>query len=111
MNVKRKLEFTVLMGTGLGLAGCQAPAPGGLAFWNKSTSSSSASATPDVGKQKYELLSKEFGTKSSTPAGLGGAKPPASENFLTASWKKTSEAISGTLGVKPKTEETPSDPL
>src|SRR5262245_41383037 len=114
MNVKRKVAFTVLVGTGLGLAGCQAPATGGLAFWNKSNSSSSASATPDVGQPRYELLSKEFGpqsSKSSAGVALGGQKPPANENFISASWKKTTEAISGTLGTKPKTEETPSDPL
>jgi tetratricopeptide (TPR) repeat protein len=114
MNVKRKVAVTVLMGAGLGLAGCQSPTLGGLAFWNKSGSVPSASAAPDVGKQRYEGLSKEFGSQSSRTAssvGLGGQKPPETENFLTASWKKTTTAVGGAFAAKPKTEDSPNDPL
>lgn len=104
VNLRRKLAVTVLLGTGVGLSGCAAPSQGGVAFWKKSESSLPA-ATPDVGKQKYEGLAREFGNSQPT-TGLGGQRPPASDNFLTASWKKAT----GALAAKPVVEEA-ADPL
>jgi tetratricopeptide (TPR) repeat protein len=96
VNLRRKLAVTVVLGTGVGLTGCAAPSQGGLAFWKKNDSSV-ASATPDVGKQRYENLAKEFGGNPSSATALGGQKPPADDNFLTASWKKAT----GSMAAKP----------
>jgi tetratricopeptide (TPR) repeat protein len=73
-------------------------------------SSGSASATPDVGKQKYEGLAKEFG-KPSAQSGLGGVQPAADDNFLTASWKKTTGTIAGVFATKPPGGSDVADPL
>ena len=107
VNLKRKLAVAALVGSGLGLTGCQGPSTGGLAFWKNNTAGGVASATPDVGKQRYEGLNKEFGKPPATA--LGGQKP-ADDNFLTASWKKTTGAVSGAFAAKPASGES-SDPL
>ena len=111
MALRRKLAATLLVGAGACLAGCQSPSQGGLAFWKNDSSSSFASATPDVGKQKYENLAREFGGSSTSGASaLGATKPPADDNFLTASWKKTTGAIGGAFAAKPSAGDTV-DPL
>ena len=111
MNVKRKIA-AVLASAGIGLAGCQAPLATGVGFGKNSASS--AATTPDVGKQRYELLSKEFGSSSAKPAasaGLGGQPAESEGNFLTASWKKNTGAISGAFASKSITDDSPTDPL
>ncbi len=111
MAVRRKLAATLVLGAGVALAGCQSSSQGGLAFWKKDNTSAFASATPDVGKQKYEGLAREFGKNSTSgTAALGGQKPPADDNFLTASWKKTTAAVSGAFASKPSTSDSV-DPL
>lgn len=99
MNLKRKLALAALLGAGVGLTGCQSPSSGGMAFWKKDGNSDFASASPDVGKQKYDGLAKEFG-KPPARTGLGGQQAAADENFLTASWKKTTGAVSGAFTPK-----------
>jgi Tfp pilus assembly protein PilF len=59
-----------------------------------------ASATPDVGRQSYDGLSREFGgtpmgQKSPDAMALGGQKPVSDDNFLVSSWKSTTGAIAG----------------
>jgi tetratricopeptide (TPR) repeat protein len=92
----------VLLGTGVALSGCQSPSQGGVAFWKSDSSASLPSATPDVGRQKYEGLAKEFGSPArSGTAPLGGQPPASNDNFLTASWKKTTGAVAGAFTSQP----------
>lgn len=114
MRLKR--QFTIaLLGTGVALSGCQTPMSG-LAFWKKDANSQVA-ASPDVSKQKFDGLSKQFGANSSgvaaRPSGtaLGGKPATESGNFLTASWKKTTAAVSGAFTPKSKGDITENDPL
>jgi len=107
VKLKRKLAAAALLGSGLALTGCQAPLASGPGFWG-SKNAPAASATPDVGRQKYEGLSKEFGKPASSTA-LGGAQP-ADDNFLTASWKKTTGAVAGVFATKPSSGDS-ADPL
>jgi len=110
VKIQRKLAVTMLLGAGVGLCGCQSPSQGGLAFWKKDSNSSLASATPDVGAQRYQGLAKEFGSQSTGGATALGAQKPAPDNFLMASWKKTTGAVAGAFAAKPSTTEA-SDPL
>jgi tetratricopeptide (TPR) repeat protein len=75
---------------------------GGLAFWNKDDSSIASS--PDVGRQKYDGLAKEFGAKPGATTGMGGASQQAEEGFMASSWNKTTAAVSSAFTMKPKTE-------
>ena len=103
MDIKRRFAMTVILGTGVGLTGCQGGGLGKLAIWNRGDSSV-ASTAPDVSRQKYSGLAQEFG--SAMPMGqnrpgtaaLGGQKPPSDDNFFTASWKKTTAAVGGAFG-------------
>jgi len=107
VKLRRKLAAAALVSSGLALAGCQAPLAGGPGFWG-SKNAGTASATPDVGRQKYDGLAKEFG-KPQAPSALG-AKPPADDNFLTASWKKTTGAVAGVFATQPTGGDS-ADPL
>jgi Tfp pilus assembly protein PilF len=103
VDIKRRFAMTVILGTGVGLTGCQGGGLGKLAIWNRGDSAV-ASTAPDVSRQKYSSLHQEFG--SSMPMGqnrpgtaaLGGQKPPSDDNFFTASWKKTTAAVGGAFG-------------
>ena len=103
MDIKRRFAMTVILGTGVGLTGCQGGGLGKLSIWNRGESSV-ASTAPDVSRQKYSGLAQEFG--SSLPMGqnrpgtaaLGGQKPPSDDNFFMASWKKTTAAVGGAFG-------------
>lgn len=118
MDVKRRFAMTVVLGTGLGLTGCQAGGLGGLALWNRGDSSV-ASTAPDVSQQKYGNLQKEFGSampmgQSRTgAAALGAQKPVSDDGFFTASWKKTSAAVTGAFAstTKPTNQGADDDPL
>lgn len=104
MSIPRKLGVALLVGGGLvgsGLVGCKSPM-GGLAFWNKDDTS--VASSPDVGRQKYEGLAKEFGTKPGATSGMGGTAQAGEEGFFTSSWNKTTSAVSSAFAVKPKTE-------
>jgi len=105
--MKRRWSVTLLVGAGIGLSGCQTPSLGGLAFWK---SGSSNSAAPDVGQQRLDGLSQQFGGESRA-GGLGSAKPAASDNFLMASWKKTTAAVTGAGAAKPPVLAAEDDPL
>jgi tetratricopeptide (TPR) repeat protein len=120
--MKRQVVKAIVLGAGIGLTGCQAPSLGGLAFWNRG-SSATASTAPDVGKQKYSGLASQFGggdphrpmgASSAGSTAIGQARPPE-DNFLMASWKKTSAAVGGAVGgalaVKPKIDAPEDDPL
>ena len=125
--MKRRLAGTLILTAGMGLTGCQAPSLGGLAFWNRNNSSATASTTPDVGKQKYSGLASQFGggdphrPMGQSPAGstaLGQARPSEEQSFFTASWKKTSAAVTGAsaavtgaFAVKPKINAPEDDPI
>jgi tetratricopeptide (TPR) repeat protein len=110
--MKRHLGFTFLLGTGIGLAGCQSPMLGGLPSWTRGDSS--ASTAPDVSKQKFNGLSQQLGSSQSPSVGMGGNRQPESTGFL-ASWKKssaaTSAAITGAMTAKPKMNLPDDDPL
>lgn len=113
MDIQGKLCAVVLCGVSSGLIGCQAPSSG-LAFWKSpGRGESIASSSPDVGKQKYDGLAKEFPSsmpgKGSTAA-LGGGKPAESGNIFTSTWSKTTAAVSSAFGRKPADELVENDP-
>jgi tetratricopeptide (TPR) repeat protein len=116
--MKRKLALTLLVGTGIGLTGCQGGPFGGLSIWNRNNSGLSSTA-PDVGKQKFNGLSQSLagdqprpmGQAQSGSAALGGLKGAESDNFIVASWKKTTAAVSGAVAAKPKVVAPEDDPL
>lgn len=101
--------LTLLAAASLALSGCQSPSLGGLAFWNKDAG---ASATPDVRSQKYGALAQDARPLGQPRAGttpLGGQPAATGDNFLTASWKKTSTAVGDFFA--PKQAEGADDPL
>ena len=118
MDVTRRFAAALAVGAGVSLAGCQSPMMGGFTFW-KGSNSPSLGAAPDVNKQKFDGLSQQFSSNQSRAAGqalpgmapLGSARPAESSNFLTASWKKTTAAVNGSLGNKSKAEDAADDPL
>ncbi|MDX1948226.1 MAG: tetratricopeptide repeat protein [Pirellulaceae bacterium] len=100
MNIQRQLRLAALVGLGSGLVGCQSPM-GGLAFWKSDRDAAIASASPDVGRQKYEGLAQEFGGKSKAPtSGLGSGQPAESGNFVSNSWNKTTAAVASVFSKK-----------
>jgi tetratricopeptide (TPR) repeat protein len=115
-DMRRQLTFTLLVGAGLSVSGCQAPSLGSLAFWNRSGSSTAA---PDISKQRYDGFSQQLAGDDYRPAGqtpsgsapLGAARSSGDDNFLTASWKKTTAAVSTAVAVKPKLTGPEDDPL
>ena len=110
--MKRHLGFTFLLGTGIGLAGCQSPMLGGLSTWTKGDTA--ASTAPDVSKQKYSGLSQQLGGSQPPSVGMGGNRQPESSGLL-ASWKKTTAAttaaFTGAGNTKPNTNLSDDDPL
>lgn len=118
MNGKRHRSVvlaigSVILGTSSALTGCKSPL-GGLAFWNARSNQNTAvaSATPDVGKQKYDGLAQEFDMPATRPMGqvaqgktpMGGQKPAAKDGMLLTAWKKTTGSVSDTFSGKPQTE-------
>lgn len=110
MDLKRPLTVALLIGSSA-LVGCKTPSMGSLAFW-KSDDASPASSSPDVSKQKYEGLAKEFpnagarrgGTVAQASA-LGGPPPVEEEgNFFTKSWNKTSATVASAFTFKKEAE-------
>jgi tetratricopeptide (TPR) repeat protein len=95
--MKRRWSVTLLVGAGIGLSGCQTPSLSGLAFWKSGGSNSTA---PDVGQQRFDGLAQQAGGESRA-GGLGSAKPAASDNFLMASWKKTTAAVTAATASNP----------
>jgi len=102
-DMKRNWLITAAAGAAVSISGCQTPSLGGLAFWNKSNSSPVASTSPDVGKQKFNGLTQQFGGEPTRPIGqargtgtaLGGQ--PEKVGFFTSQWRKTTAAVTGTL--------------
>jgi tetratricopeptide (TPR) repeat protein len=105
--MKRRWSVTLVVGAGISLTGCQTPSLGGLAFWK---SGSSSSAAPDVGQQRLDGLSQQLGSDARA-GGLGSARPAASDNFLMASWKKTTAAVTGATATKPPMSASDEDPI
>lgn len=114
VDIKRRLAVALLFGTSAGLVGCQSPGGGGLAFWNRGQSGNVASAAPDVGRQKYDGLSREFGTPMGQGApgaiALGGQKPVPNDNFIVSSWKSTTGAIAGVFASSDDSQESYEEP-
>jgi Flp pilus assembly protein TadD len=110
VDIKRQLAVA-LVGAGVGLTGCQSAPFAGLAFWNKGESASVAAATPDVSKHLSQQMASGAKPAGKATAALGGQRPVEKDNFLVASWKKTTAAVTGTLTPKATTEESTSDPL
>src|SRR5262245_441753 len=112
-DMKRTLAVTFLVGTGIGLVGCQSPGLGGLALWNRNNSAPLGSTAPDVGRQKYAGLSQQLGDQrgSVQPGSVGMGGPRTSnDGFFTASWKKTTAAVGGAIATKPKVVGNEDDP-
>ena len=113
MDLKRPLTVALLVGSSA-LVGCKTPSMGSLAFW-KSSDDSIASSSPDVSKQKYDGLAKEFPnsgarrSNSVAKASALGASPPVEEegNFFTSAWNKTSASVASAFTFK--SEQTDSD--
>lgn len=110
MDLKRPLTVALLVGSSA-LVGCKTPSMGSLAFW-KSSDDSIASSSPDVSKQKYDGLAKEFpnsgARRSSSVAkssALGGLPVEEEGNFFTESWNKTSATVASAFTFKAKPEE------
>ena len=103
VKISRQVSVALVLGAilGGGLAGCKSPM-GGLAFWNKDEGSI-ASSSPDMGRQKYEGLAKEFGGGKQGAVALGG-QAPEPEGLLASSWHKTTAAVSSAFTMKPKVE-------
>jgi len=118
VDIKRRFAMTVILGTGVGLTGCQGGGLGKLAIWNRGDSAATTAA-PDMGRQKYGDLAKEFpgsmpmGQARSGTAPLGGQKPVSDDGFLMASWKKTTGAMTGAFAstTKPASAVPEDDPL
>ena len=113
--MKGKIAVTFIVGAGIGLTGCQSPMFGGLP-WGRGSDSMSSTA-PDVGGQKFSGLSRQFGGdqsramgQSQSAVGAMGGPRESNDGFLTASWKKTTAAVSGTLVSKPKIVTPEDDP-
>jgi tetratricopeptide (TPR) repeat protein len=104
VKISQQVSLALLVGAslGTGLAGCKSPL-GGLAFWNKDEGSI-ASSSPDVGREKYSGLAKEFGGKQGS-VGLGGQAPASNEGFLASSWNKTTSAVSSVFRPKVETDD------
>ena len=110
MTIKRQIAVSVLVGTGIGLVGCQSTGSGGWAFWKRGDTA--LAATPDVSQQRFEGLSKQLGTGDSPSArALGATAPAASDNFLVASWKRTTAAVSGAVAGSAPAADAQDDPL
>src|SRR5262245_29574138 len=77
---------------------------GGLAFWNQKQDRSGAYAAPDVGRQQYDGLSKEFSGSGRTASALGG-KAPAEPTGLAGMWQKSTASVAGVFAAKPKAEQ------
>jgi Tfp pilus assembly protein PilF len=116
VNGKRRLVVALLVAGGFGCAGCQSPSLGGLAFWKKSEPTGMG-AGPNSSSQNYDGLAKEFGT-SPQPFGtarsgktpMGGTPAASDDNFMVASWKKTTAAVSGAFAAQPD-DAAEDDPL
>lgn len=82
--------------------GCKSP----WGWWGGSNNSMYGSATPDVGKQKYDGLSQDF---SGGAAGAYKSPTAANENYLTSSWKKSTAAVGSAFAwnSKPAQSEDP----
>ncbi|ADB16843.1 Tetratricopeptide TPR_2 repeat protein [Pirellula staleyi DSM 6068] len=113
MNIRRKLFFALLVAGSTTLVGCKS----GSMFGFGKSSPTVASSAPDVGKANYNGLSQQFtssgtavGGNTSGNVGLGGSKPPSSDNFIVAGWKKTTSAVSGAFSSKPNGDVT-EDPV
>jgi Tfp pilus assembly protein PilF len=106
--MQRTIAITLLVGSAVGVSGCQSTSLGGLALWNRNNTAAGSTA-PDVGKQKFGGLAQQFSPDQ--PRALGSTPAPANDGFLMASWKKTTAAVAGTVAVKPKVVAPEEDPL
>ena len=96
MNARRKLALSLLLGLSTSL-GCKTMP------WSSSAEATAPTASaPSAGKQRYELLAKEFPQEASA-AGIGPA-PPQEDNWFVAGWKKTTAAVAAPFSSSPTVE-------
>src|SRR5438128_1516651 len=107
-DMKRHLAFTFVLGSGIGLVGCQSPMLGGLPIIGRGTST--ASTAPDVGQQKFSGLSQQLSSAKPATTGMGGNRAPA-DTGIFASWKKATASFTGASAVRPKVNIPEDDPL
>jgi tetratricopeptide (TPR) repeat protein len=103
VDIKRNFSMALALGGLVGagsLVGCKTPIGGGLGLFNKDDASV-ASSSPDVGRQKYDLLAKEFGAGGAPTRGMGGVAD-TDEGFLASRWKKATAAVSSAFASKPQ---------
>ncbi|HEX5102364.1 MAG TPA: tetratricopeptide repeat protein [Pirellulaceae bacterium] len=106
VDIKRQLSSIALCaGIGAGLIGCRS-SMGGLAFWNSKQDTSIGRASPDVGKQKYDTLAKEFSGSGPSATALGG-RQPAEEKGFAGVWKSTTSSVAGVFSSKSEVEADP----
>jgi Tfp pilus assembly protein PilF len=102
VDIQRKLCALALAGAA-GLAGCQST--GGLAFSNSQPKAGLANSSPDVSRQRYEGLAKEFPgsvpNDGKTPSALGAGQTADSGNIFSSTWSKTTAAVSSVFSRKP----------
>jgi len=68
--------------------------------WSSSGEPTAPSVSaPNAGKQRYELLAKEF-PQESAAAGIGGPAAPPEENWFVSGWKKTTAAVAAPFSSK-----------
>lgn len=101
VDSRRQLALTLLLGLSTSL-GCKAMP------WSSSEPTAPTVSAPNAGKQRYELLAKEF-PQESAAAGIGGPAAPPDENWFVSSWKKTTAAV--TAPFTPKTVVENDDPV
>src|SRR4030095_13165470 len=105
VSIKRHLSVVVVFAVGAALTGCQS-SMGGLAFWNKNQDRSIAHAAPDVNRQQYDGLSKEFASSGRSGSALGGPKP-AAPTGISGMWQKSTASVAGVFAAKPKIDTQP----
>jgi Tfp pilus assembly protein PilF len=107
-DMKRHLAFTFVLGTGIGLVGCQAPMFSGLPVIGRGTTGSTA---PDVSQQKFSGLSQQLSPAKPAVTGMGGSHATNNDTGIFASWKKATATLTGTSAAKPKINIPEDDPL
>lgn len=90
--MRRRIGASVLAGVVVLGGGCQSPWGGHL--WPRATPGPASAAVPAANQQRFSGLAADR-PPASGATGLGGATSAPSENFLLASWKKTTAAVTG----------------
>lgn len=105
--MRRLIVTSVLAGGTVLAGGCHGPWGGGL--WSRPASSPASAAMPAGNQQRFGGLTHD-GAGGAGNVALGGPRPAPSENFLLASWKKTTAAMTGG-STAPRSTLAEDDPL